>query len=95
MLNIQTLMTNLRRPRLLVRAARHGLSDYDRKRDLSRMTGQSPSGNSKSIVENLIAQEEQLESVRKSGDASYRVAQHIELLVALMAECRLLPRRLA
>ncbi len=87
-----TVLSSLRRPRLLVRAARHGLADYNRKRDLARLTGQSPRASSARVVESLIVQEEELEEVRKSGDNSYRVSQHIELLVALMAECRLLPR---
>lgn len=85
-------LANLRRPRILVRAARHGLGDYNRKRDLSRMTGQSTKTRSAAIVENLIAQEEQLEEFRITGDSTYRSAKHIELLVAIMAECRLLPR---
>lgn len=90
--NINTFLATLRRPKLLVRAARHGLADYDRKRDLARLTGQSHKSATSTIVENLIAQEEQLEEVRKSGEATYRVTQHIELLVALIAECRLLPK---
>lgn len=85
-------LANLRRPRILVRAARHGLGDYNRKRDLARMTGQSTRTRSAAIVENLIAQEEQLEETRLAGDSTYRAAKHVELLVALMAECRLLPR---
>jgi hypothetical protein len=93
--NINALLETLRRPRILVSAARHGLSDYNRKRDLARLTGQSPRRPSASIVESLISQEEELEETRRSGDASYRVAHHIELLVALMAECRLIPRPVA
>ncbi len=92
MTNTNSILATLRRPKLLVRAARHGLSDYNRKRDLARLTGQSPRAHTKTIVENLIVQEEHLEEVRKSGDATYRVSRHIELLVALMAECRLLPK---
>ncbi|MEM6408062.1 MAG: DUF6477 family protein [Pseudomonadota bacterium] len=87
-------LATLRRPRLLVRAARHGISDYNRKRDLTRLTGQNPSKSTRAIVEGLIAQEEQLEETRRSGDAAYRPSKHIELLVALIAECRLLPRSL-
>lgn len=90
--NINALLETLRRPRILVSAARHGLSDYNRKRDLVRLTGQSPRRPSASIVESLIAQEEELEETRQSGDASYRVTHHIGLLVALMAEARLIPR---
>ncbi|MEM9583151.1 MAG: DUF6477 family protein [Pseudomonadota bacterium] len=92
MSKINSIASSLRRPKLLVRAARHGLADYNRKRDLARLTGQNPRARSSTIVENLIVQEEQLEEGRKSGDRTYRVARHIELLVALMAECRLLPK---
>jgi hypothetical protein len=92
MMNTDSFLSTLRRPRLLVRAARHGLGDYNRKRDLARLTGQSPKGNSKAIVETLIAQEEVLEECRQTGDAAYRPSHHIALLVALIAECRLLPR---
>ncbi len=90
--NIEAFLAKLRRPKILVSAARHGLSDYNRKRDLVRLTGQSPRRPSTSIVESLISQEEEIEETRRSGDASYRVSHHIELLVALMAECRLIPR---
>ncbi|MFY0691107.1 MAG: hypothetical protein JXR14_04200 [Paracoccaceae bacterium] len=85
-------LSNLRRPRLLVRAARHGLSDYDRKRDLRRITGQSSRTTPSALIATLIEQEEQADQARTTGDSTYSIARHIELLVALMAECRLLPR---
>ncbi len=88
-------LATLRRPRLLVRAARHGMADYNRKRDLTRLTGQNPSKSTRAIVEQLIFQEEQIEETRRMGDAAYRPSKHIELLVALIAECRLLPRSLS
>lgn len=93
--DLNTVLSTLRRPRLLVRAARLGLADYNRKRDLARLTGQNPRSTTKTIVENLIAQEEHLEETRQSKDSNYRPAHHVELLVALMAECRLLPRKTA
>ena len=39
----------------------------------------------------LIA-EAQMEDTRKSGDASYSCARHVEVLIALLAELQLLPR---
>lgn len=86
------ILSTLRRPRLLVRAARLALSDYNRTRDLARLTGQSPRSRTSTILSNLIAQEEYMEETRQTGDATYRATKHIEVLVALMAECRLLPR---
>ncbi|NNK79046.1 MAG: hypothetical protein HKP40_10080, partial [Litoreibacter sp.] len=83
---------NLRRPRLLVRAARHGLSDYDRKRDLRRITGHSSRTTPSALIATLIEQEEMIYEARRKGDGTYSIARHIEVLVALMAECRLLPQ---
>lgn len=83
-------LATLRRPRLLLRAARFGLGDYRRDRDLRRLVkcGHSP----EETVPSLIVTEEQLEATRLSGDASYSVARHIEVLIALLAEVQLLRR---
>jgi hypothetical protein len=32
-----------------------------------------------------------MEAIRTAGDAAYSIARHIEVLIALMAEVRLLP----
>jgi hypothetical protein len=40
----------------------------------------------------LISSEERLEETRLSGDATYSIAQHIEVLIALIAEASLLRR---
>lgn len=91
MTDFSALLGNLRRPRLLVRAARHGLQDYRRERDLRRLiapaTGMAPD----EALARLLAEEARVETTRRSGDASYSIARHVELLVALMAEARLLP----
>jgi len=86
------LLNALSRPKLLIRAARFGLQDYRRERDLSRLLRRTrPPGPMESIP-TLLEQERQLEATRKSGDAGYSIAQHIEVLIALMAEARLIPR---
>ncbi|SFR48430.1 DUF6477 family protein [Litoreibacter janthinus] len=92
MTDLTAQLTDLRRPRLLVRAARHGVSTYRRNRDLRRITGQSHSTSSpQTVVESLLHQEEQLEQIRQAHDGTYNVGKHVELLIALMAESRCLP----
>ena len=83
-------LATLRRPRLLMRAARFGLGDYRRDRDLRRLVrcGHSP----EETVPSLMSAEEELEATRQSGDASYSVARHIDVLIALLAEAQLLRR---
>lgn len=88
MTDVRTLLTDLRRPRLLIRAARFGLADYRRERDLKRLVdGTRP----EQTVPRLLSEEERMEAERLAGLASYSIARHVELLIALMAEVRLMP----
>lgn len=89
MTDFRTTLANLRRPRLLIRAARHGMGDYRRERDLRRLVNASAP---ETALPELIYAEERLEQIRQTGDASYSIARHIEVLIALMSEARLLPR---
>ena len=93
MTDFQVLIANLRRPRLLIRAARFGLADYRRDRDLRRLLGQISTPDHD--VERLMSEEERLEEDRRAGEASYSVTRHIDILIALISETRLLPRRFA
>jgi hypothetical protein len=89
MTDFRALLADLRRPQLLIRAARCGLADYRRDRDLRRLISAQPSPDR--AVRRLLTEEEVLEATRKAGDAGYSVARHIDVLIALMAEVRLLP----
>ena len=90
MTDFHSLLANLTRPRLLIRAARFGLGDYRRERDLRRLV--DVHFNPARAVPHLLDVEARLEQTRRQGDATYSVARHIEVLIALMAEARLLPR---
>ena len=94
MTDFRTLLADMRRPRLLIRAARFGVVDYRRDRDLQRLINASPRATPESALPQLFSAEQQLEETRRSGDAAYSVSRHIELLIAMIAEARLLPRRL-
>ncbi|MBM3615697.1 MAG: hypothetical protein FJX28_09785 [Alphaproteobacteria bacterium] len=93
MTDIRTILANLCRPRLLIRAARFGLEDYRRDRDLRRLVKESV--NPYTVLSELLAEDARLEQIRRTGDLNYPVARHVEVLVALMAEVNLLPRRIA
>lgn len=82
-------LADLRRPRILVNAARHGLSGYRRDRDLKRLIDNDLPP--ETAVPRLMHEEERLEETRRAGDAAYSVMRHIEVLSALIAEARLLP----
>jgi len=93
MFNIITLLDNLRRPKILVRAARLALSDYDRDADLQRITRTPKSSSPATIIDRLLSQEESLEDAQKNGDASYSVHRHIRVLTAVLAEARMALKR--
>jgi hypothetical protein len=90
MTDCHTLLSTLRRPRLLMRAARFGLGDYRRERDLRRYVDRA--GSPEETVTSLMTVEAGLEKTRVAGDAAYSVARHIEVLIAILAEAQFLRR---
>ena len=84
------LSEELRRPRLLMRAARIGLQDYRRDRDLRRLIAQELPPDR--ALPRLIEVEQTLEETRRKGDAAYSVNRHVDVLIALLAEARMLPQ---
>jgi protein-disulfide isomerase-like protein with CxxC motif len=79
----------LRRPRILVTAARHACADYRRDRDLKRILGDTPPPAGRRLIAELVAQEAALDAVRRAQDGTYAPARHVEVLAALMAETAL------
>jgi hypothetical protein len=84
------ILETIRRPRLLMQAARLGLAAYRRNRDLQRLIGAETSP--LAAVTKLISAEEQVERTRLAGEADYSPIRHVELLAALIAEASRLPR---
>ncbi len=80
-------LATLRRPGLLMQAARHGLAHYRRARLLPRLLGGETRPDR--ALPRLIEAEARLEETRLRGDAAYSIPAHVEMLVALLAEARL------
>jgi hypothetical protein len=93
MTDLLSLVSDLRRPRLLIRAARAGVTGYNRNRDLKRVMRISAPPAPERALSALIAEEAEVEEIRKSGAATYSFTRHIELLIAMIGEARLLPPR--
>ena len=91
MSDLRQTLAALRRPRLLIRAARFGLTDYDRPRDLRRLLRRTATPPPQRALAALLDQEAALDELRRAGDVTYSPARHIEILVAIMGEARLLP----
>ena len=88
-------MAALRRPPILVRAARHGLLEYRRGTHLPRYLGIDTLPRSGPALLQLMDLEQTLEGQRKRRDAGYSAARHVDILIAMMAEARLLRASLA
>jgi hypothetical protein len=90
MLDIQSLIAQIKRPRLLVRAARFGLDEYRRDRDLLRTLGLLSVPRPGDALMQLMGLEEDLNRQRLAKDPLYSIAQHIDALTGIMSEARLL-----
>ena len=83
------LLSHLRRPRLLIRAARIGADDYSRSTHLNRLLGETPPCHHNEALTRLMSLEAEQEELRCAGSANYGVARHVEILSAMMGEARL------
>jgi len=93
MTDFRTTVQQLQRPKMLIHAARMGLTDYRRDRDLRRLGHMSLPP--ELALPHLLQAEELAEEKRRRGDLGYSPLQHIDLLIAVLSEMRLLPRAAA
>ena len=77
-------MNRLKRPRILIDAARRRADRYDRRRDLPHLLGTVASHGAAMIQ--LLEIEASQEMARKTGARAYCVQRHITVLSALIAE---------
>lgn len=82
----------LRRPRILVQAARLGQEDYRRNTHLPRLLGTAGHNlpGPRAALAGLLEIEALLDAGRRAGAADYRASRHVSVLIALMGEARLL-----
>lgn len=90
MTDLAETLARITRPRLLIRAARHGVEDYRRTRDLKRILRTDVLPGPTAAVTRLIDLEAMHDARRRAGDAGYTIATHLEVLIALMAEAQVL-----
>lgn len=86
MREISNSLLHLKRPNILVRAARVALNNFQRDATLTRIFGYVPAGPSQDLISDLIEREGQINTQRKSGDVTYNIARHITVLTALISE---------
>ena len=90
MLDVMTRISRLHRPALLVRAARFGLDHYRRDPALRRLLKTDRVPRPAAAVMALLGREAAINARRLSGKNDYSIARHVNLLIAINAEARLL-----
>lgn len=88
MQDLSNILDHLRRPRLLIRAARIGAQEFSRSKHLPALLGFAPSSLAERTVPALLELEADMDARRREQDATYSPRRHVELLVALIAEAR-------
>ena len=90
MQDILTMLGTLRRPRLLMRAARIGAEDYRRGAHLPRLLGYGQLPRHGAALMRLMEIEGELNAQRMGDDSSYSLLRHIDILIAIVGEARIL-----
>jgi len=92
MSDLMHIFKQLRRPRILIRAARIAGASYQREKDLKRVLKSTRLPAPDRGMADLLAVEAEIEDTRRTGAATYSITRHVEVLAALIVEARLLPR---
>lgn len=89
MTDLFSMLSQLRRPRLLIQAARAGSEDYRRDPHLHRLLGQGQLPKSGDALMRLMDIEDALNQLRCARAGSYSLVAHVDVLIAMMGEARL------
>jgi hypothetical protein len=90
MKDINSHINDLRRPKLLVRAARHGIDTYNRTVHLARFIDLHPLPGPGVALMKLFDSEREMNEARLAKSSTYVPSQHISILTAIMAETHLM-----
>lgn len=80
--------TSLRRPRLLIRAAREGQRHWQRDRDLARLLRLDDCPRPGACLPRMRAEEAVLNDMRLNAAADYPLQRHVLLMIAILAEMK-------
>ncbi len=90
MQDILSMLNALHRPRLLMRAARIGAEDYRRAAHLPRLLGYGNLPRHGVALLRLMEIEATLNAQRLEDDSAYSLLRHVDVLIAIVGEARIL-----
>ena len=85
-------LSTIKRPKILIKAAKIASRTYLRSRDLSGVLGYSHPTTDRSIRQQLFDLESSINQKRRLEDASYDLKTHVQVLSALLAEVTVEPQ---
>ncbi len=88
MLDITTRLTQMKRPKILISAARFGLDEYTRGTHLARILKSDPAPKPGPAIMQLLEIESVLNEERLQKRSTYSVARHVDVMIAIMAEAQ-------
>ena len=88
--DVLSMLHALRRPALLMRAARIGAEDYRRAVHLPRQLGFGALPRHGAAILRLMEVEAELNRLRVAKDAGYSLIRHVDVLIAMVGEARIL-----
>ena len=84
---------NIRRPRILIKAAKIALNHYEREAGLARLLQMRTTPEPDVALARLTDAENALNSERLDGSANYSIERHIKVLTAMLAELYFVERK--
>ena len=90
MQDLLSMLHALRRPPLLMRAARIGAEDYRRTVHLPRLLGYGMTPRHGTALIKLMEMEAEVNTLRTERNSSYSLIRHVDLLIAMVGEARIL-----
>ena len=88
MSQFETALNSLKRPQLLIDAARLGARRFRRKRHLRSISPNASGLDRSALLRDLIEKEHDQDWNRRSGSTDYNVQRHVLLLSALIFEAK-------
>ena len=90
MQDLISMLHTLQRPRLMMRAARIEAEQYSRTSHLPRLLGYGVLPRHGAALLKLMEIEAELNTQRKASDAGYSLIRHVDVLIAMVGEARVL-----
>ena len=92
-MDVFSVLETMKRPKLLMLAARHRLKDYTREKDLKKLTHTDYLPGPSEAILLLVSLEKTMDLKRTEEDGTYNVYRHVDVLGAILGEALLMKQR--